>query len=215
LAQSGIQLVADRYAYLATIPLVLLVAGALARVVVESQARTLRLVVASLLALSLGTGALAVRTQTRVWFSDETLWRHVLAHSDAGLAHNNLGQILSARGETGPAIFHLTSCLEQTPEYGRPWRALAAILEAPYPADGPPAAWVANTLARAVPFQGGHPLARYATALAWSHNGDPVRAESELRLILALEPDHDGARLALARIEARRGVSAAVPAAAP
>ena len=205
LAQSGIQLVADRYAYLATLPLVLLVAAGLAKLFAAARRQPLQLslLTAAVLALLLAN-TFATRAQTRVWHDDLSLWRHVLAHSESSLADNNLGQLLGGRGEAGPALFHLTRCLERSPDYPRPWNGLAALLEAPAPADAPPPAWVAATLARALTHQPGLPTARYASALAWLRAGDTTRAELELKRLLALDPDHDGARLALARLEARR-----------
>lgn len=204
IAQSGIQLVADRYAYLATIPLVLWVAGALFELVRRQESGWVRAGIVVLLASSLGSQAFLSWRQTAVWQDDASLWRHVLAHSESSLADNNYGQLLYGRGESGKALFHLTRCLEASPEYGRPWAALAAILEAPWPEGAPPAEWVASTLAKALTHQSGLGVARYATALAFLRQGDADRAEKELRRLLAVEKEHDGARLALFRLEAAR-----------
>ncbi len=206
IAQSGIQLVADRYAYLSTVPLALLAAGAGAALwdALEGpwQRFTRGAPVIVLLAL-LATNALQTRRQTLVWRSDETLWRHVLSHSGSCLADNNLGYLLYARGEGGPALFHLVRSLERVPTYGRPWRGIVALLETPWPPGAPEPARVAETLERAAATQRGSTLPRYAAALAWSRAGDARRAEEGLREVLAVEPAHDGARLALARLEAR------------
>ncbi|MEP7010760.1 MAG: hypothetical protein ABJC13_10585 [Acidobacteriota bacterium] len=203
IAQSGIQLVADRYAYLATVPLVLLAAGALGRLWISSP-RAVRLLLALGLAALLAGQAHATHRQTQIWQSDETLWRHVLDHSSSCLADNNLGYILYGRGESGPALFHLVRSLERVPSYGRPWRGIAALLEAPVASDGPPPLWVAETLEGAAATQADSVLPRYAAALGWMRAGDDGRAERELREVLTVEPDHEGARLALARIAARR-----------
>lgn len=205
IAQSGIQLVADRYAYLATVPLVLLAAGAGIRFGTSVEHRAMRGALALGLVALLAANALATRRQTLVWRSDETLWRHVLAHSGSCLADNNLGYILYGRGDSGPALFHLVRSLERVPQYGRPWNGIAALLEAPLAvAEAPSPPWVAATLERAAATQPGATLPRYAAALAWGRAGNEERAERELRRVLAIEPDHEGARLALARIGARR-----------
>jgi hypothetical protein len=205
IAQSGIQLVADRYAYLATVPLFLLAAAGVALAFHGAPSRAVRVAIAVLLAALLAANAVATRRQTAVWRDDITLWRHVVAHSESSLGDNNLGQMLLARGESGPALFHLTRCLERTPQYPRPWRAVAAILEAPsWPAGAPPAAEVAPILARALTHQSGSKDARFATALAWIRSGDLAQGEAELRRLLALDPKHDGARLELARIASKR-----------
>lgn len=202
IAQSGIQLVADRYAYLATVPLGLLLAGLFVRAF--AAAGSWRPLVALLLAALLATDALAARRQTAVWRDDFTLWTAVAGQSESSLADNNLGQQLAGRGEAGKALFHLTRCLERTPSYPRPWNALAALLEAPWPAGAPDAGWVAATLSRATRHQPGSLAGRYATALAFARSGDDAAAERELRRLLAVDPRHDGARIALARLAARR-----------
>lgn len=204
IAQSGIQLVADRYAYLASVPLLLLAAGLFARGWAASGATAPML--ALLLATLLATHAAAARKQTRVWHDDLTLWTHVNEHSASGLADNNLGQLFGGRGESAKALFHLTRCLERMPRYSRPWDGLAALLEAPWPSGAPDPRWIAATLSRALAYQPGVPAARFATALAYVRSGDDAAAERELRRLLAIDSAHDGARLALARIAALRAV---------
>ncbi len=205
IAQSGIQLVADRYAYLSTIPLVLLAAGAVTILGFRLGSRLGKGALALGLIALLASYAVATRRQTLVWRDDETLWRHVLAHSSSCLADNNLGYLLYGKGETGPALFHLVRSLERVPTYGRPWNGIAALLESPSPAPGEPASsWVATTLERAAATQRSAALPRYAAALAWARAGDETKAENEFREVLAIDPDHEGARLALARIRSRR-----------
>lgn len=214
IAQSGIQLVADRYAYLATVPLVLWLAAAcvkLWRTGGQSWARAWNGALAVALLAWLAVAGWATRQQAAVWRSDESLWRHVLAHSESSLADNNLGYLLSARGEPGQGLFHLVRSLERVPQYGRPWRGIAALLEAPWPADAPPAAEVAATLERALAHQSSSLLARYALALAWARAGETNRARGELQRVLAVDRNHTGARLALSRIEEARA-SAVKPA---
>jgi hypothetical protein len=209
LAQSGIQLVADRYAYLATIPLLLFVACVTARWLQGAARLPARIVAAiSLLAL-LALAAAATHRQAKVWRDDESLWRHVLAHSGSCLADNNLGQILLARGESGPALLHLVRALERVPSYPRPWRAIVVILEAPWPAEAPPREWVAAILERAATHSPDPTRATYAAALAWLRAGETARARTKLRQVLAVEPGHEGARLALA------GLDSAAPSSRP
>ena len=201
IAQSGIQLVAERYAYLSTIPFLILAACGIAPLLLASARPVARAALALALVGALAVAAVATHRQTRVWRDDETLWRHVLAHSESCLADNNLGQILLTRGEAGPALTHLVRSLEQVPTYSRPWRAIVAILEAPWPAAAPAKKRVATTLERAALRSPGSTLTTYASALAWLRAGELERARAKLRRVLALEPGHDGARLALARLE--------------
>lgn len=201
LAQSGVQLVADRYAYLATVPLILLAAFGLARLLTGAFPLPFRsgLSVATLVFLT--HCAVTTRRQTQVWTNDETLWRHVLSHSDSCLADNNLGQILLARGEAGSALFHLTRSLDRVPVYPRPWASIVAILEGPWPNDAPAPRPVAITLARAAAARPGDTLPAYASALAWLRAGERERAGELLRGILTRNPGHEGARAALDRLE--------------
>lgn len=201
IAQSGIQLIAERYAYLSTIPFLIFAACGVASVLAV-RGPFARSSLALALVGALAVAALVTHRQTRVWRDDETLWRHVLAHSESCLADNNLGQILYARGESGPALLYLVRALERVPTYPRPWRAIVAILEAPWPAGGPPKEWVAATLERAASHSPGSTRATYASALAWLRAGDAGRARATMRRVLAAEPDHEGARLALAVLEA-------------
>lgn len=218
-AQSGIQLVAERYAYLATIPLLIFAGCGVARRLQTVALPPMRIAAALSLSALLAVAAVATHRQTRVWHDDETLWRHVLAHSGSCLADNNLGQILLARGESGPALAHLVRSLERVPTYPRPWRAIVAILEAPWPAEAPAKDWVAATLERAASHSPGSTLTTYASALAWLRAGDAARARAKLQQVLALEPGHEGARLALAGLAAaaapERSLSAPVSPARP
>jgi tetratricopeptide (TPR) repeat protein len=154
-----------------------------------------------LLIAGLASMALTTRRQTSVWRSDETLWRHVLDHAPSSLADNNLGQILLAQGEPGQALFHLVRSLEQSPAYPRPWRAVGKILELPPTPDAPPSAWVAAILERGLRHQPGLVSARYASALAMVRSGRIEHGRRELELVLRLDPQHSGARLALARLQ--------------
>lgn len=202
LAQSGIQIVADRYAYLATVPIVILVTGG----IVSAASRWVQLrqvAVWLLLIAGLASMALTTRRQTLVWRTDETIWRHVLDHAPSSLADNNLGQILLARGQPGEALFHLVRSLEQSPAYPRPWRALGKILELPPTPEAPPIAWVAATLERGLRHQPGLISARYISALAFARLGRIEQSRRELELVLRLDPQHSGARLALARLQGR------------
>ncbi|MEO8275532.1 MAG: hypothetical protein ABI639_04890 [Thermoanaerobaculia bacterium] len=212
-AQSGIQLVAERYAYLSTVPFVLLAAVALTKLDTTSIPRIWRLLSAAGLLLWLCGLALASHRQALVWRDDESVWRHVLAHSRSCLAENNLGQILAARGETGPALLHLVRSLEVVPVYSRPWRALVALLEAPPPLDAPPPPWVALTLERAALAQPGSPIGLHASGLAWWRAGHRDRALLRLNRLIALEPRNEGARRARAWISSRFPTASISPAA--
>ena len=83
LAHAGPQLVADRYSYLATLGLALLIGGSLMAVMARDAAGELRPALARLVVGAVGAwivilGALTV-SQVLVWHDDRSLWEHALA----------------------------------------------------------------------------------------------------------------------------------------
>lgn len=108
LIHSGHQLAHDRYSYLPTVSLVLLlggVAGALAR---EAAAGAFHPVIARALAV---TGVVAVFglgvqsfQQVQVWRDSDTLWRYAIdAQPDCSVCYGNLGVYLANQGVPGEA----------------------------------------------------------------------------------------------------------------
>ncbi|MDD5655812.1 MAG: tetratricopeptide repeat protein [Elusimicrobia bacterium] len=115
LAQYGPQLVADRYSYLACLGPAVLLGAAAAR----SRARWAA-------ALAAGLAVLSWR-QTGYWRDADALWNRVLAVApDSAIAHNNLGVLLSRRGELEGARRHFTRALELNGACIEARRALAA-----------------------------------------------------------------------------------------
>jgi protein O-mannosyl-transferase len=83
IAQAGPQLVADRYSYLATLGLALLLGGAVIALVTRGAAGALK---PSVVRLALGAAgawlvvlALLTVTQEAIWHDDRALWEHALA----------------------------------------------------------------------------------------------------------------------------------------
>jgi tetratricopeptide (TPR) repeat protein len=97
LTQAGMQLVADRYSYLACVPLALLAASAwlAAR---SSAARMGANVLAFAACAALG---IATWTQTRVWRDSDSLWGHTLALDPDNVMA--LGQLAALRGQQSGA----------------------------------------------------------------------------------------------------------------
>ncbi len=132
IAQSGPQMVADRYSYLSCLGWATLAGGGLfhcwearsrgqwgARVSVSAR------VIAVLLVTALG---LLTWRQAGVWRDSERLWRHVLAVGESGLAHNNLAATLSQQGKVDEAIQHYHQSLQFNPDYAEARYNLATIL---------------------------------------------------------------------------------------
>lgn len=117
----GIQLVADRYSYLACLVWPLLIAGA----VIELDRRAVAGCAAAVL-IALGA---ATRRQTHVWRDSESLWRRTLA-IDAGnhVAHRNLAIALLNEGRLSDAVEEGQKAVADTPGYADGHTTLAQIL---------------------------------------------------------------------------------------
>jgi protein O-mannosyl-transferase len=101
--------VADHFAYLATIPVIALIAAVLARVPTGA-----RVTVVTILAFVLG--ALTWR-QSGNYASAETLYRATLAENpDAWIAHNNLGKLLAEDGRRAEARMHFSEAARLDPD---------------------------------------------------------------------------------------------------
>jgi protein O-mannosyl-transferase len=129
-AQSGPQLVADRYTYLSCLGWALL-AGAALYCGWRSAACTDRLtknsvVPGALAAVVLGGLSLLTWNQTWVWHNSETLWMHALSVGPrSSYAHNNLGNALFERGKIEEATNHYRDALQINPGHAKAHNNLA------------------------------------------------------------------------------------------
>jgi hypothetical protein len=117
--QTGPQIVADRYSYLACLPWVVLVAAALARPLARPAA------------MALAVGALAVLgvatiRQTRVWHDSRSLWEHTLRiDPDNYVAYLNRGTVRQYEGDLIGAFGDYTEAVRRNPEYFHAWYSRA------------------------------------------------------------------------------------------
>jgi tetratricopeptide (TPR) repeat protein len=114
--QTGPQLAADRYTYLASLPLAALFAAAVARALARAPRRAPAvLAVAAAVVLLYGTAA---NRQTRVWHDSMSLWNHAIA-VDAGnfVAWTNRGWTHQIAGDLPAAIADYTEALRLRPSY--------------------------------------------------------------------------------------------------
>ena len=127
LAQSGPQLVADRYAYASSLPFSALLAGALfARTRGWQRSAAMSTIAAVLLALAPVTWR-----ATTVWHDSLRLWGHALdAGQSSYIAHMDYGQALRADGRVEEAIAHYRMALQLDPRAGNAWYNLANALKA-------------------------------------------------------------------------------------
>jgi Flp pilus assembly protein TadD len=120
IAQSGLQLVADRYSYLACMVWAILAAATLLRLWRPennwmSQRSRGALLIAVLL---LGLWGLGIATwrQTQIWHDSEKLWSHALAVSPSGMANLHVGRFAAQRGDLAEAESHLRRAVEFNPQ---------------------------------------------------------------------------------------------------
>ncbi len=104
----------DRYAYLASAGVFLLIAAAVVRLF--DQLPALRKVIGVLTAVMLIGFAWQARMQAFVWENSESLYRNVIAqYPGSSLAHNNLGSLLRKAGRGDEAVEHIGRALAIDP----------------------------------------------------------------------------------------------------
>jgi tetratricopeptide (TPR) repeat protein len=114
LVQVGSQAMADRYTYLPSIGLFLIVAWGLPDLL--AGRRRARMVLGAAAVLAVAALALGTRLRLRHWADSETLFRHAVAVTGRNhIAHLHLAQILADRGERGPALEHFRTALAIRP----------------------------------------------------------------------------------------------------
>lgn len=114
--QSGPQLVADRYSYLACLPFALLAGGILASL---RERRLLAGLCAVLVLLPL---AALCRRQSAVWRSSTALWRQALnVHPESYTARFQLGHALGELERYEQAAVQYELCVERKPSHADAW----------------------------------------------------------------------------------------------
>ncbi|MBP6875302.1 MAG: tetratricopeptide repeat protein [Candidatus Eisenbacteria bacterium] len=146
-AQSGPQLVADKYTYVSGISLAALASAGFLWLWNRAKGRETRSDIAReasresnaltgpRIALALAAAAvllalgIAAHRQTQVWQDSEHLWRHALAagRPTAG-AHLNYGLLLAQRQKDAEARAHFEQAVAIRPQEGEAWYQLAQIL---------------------------------------------------------------------------------------
>jgi protein O-mannosyl-transferase len=120
----GAILVADRYSYLSTMPLAILLGGVVALVAARSAAVT-----AIAVGVLLVTLAWLTWGQVHVWRTTETLWRSAIAVDPAcALCQSQLGSELGNRGRLPEAMVHLAEAVRLRPDHPPFHRNLALAL---------------------------------------------------------------------------------------
>jgi hypothetical protein len=199
LAHVGYHVAADRYGYLPSLGLALLV-GAGAAAVAAARRPALRPAYARLLLVViagwvLGLGGLTAR-QVHAWSDAETLWQSALDVDPAcGICHGNLGAELERLGLWEPAIAHLEEALALRPDQVGFQRNLGlALLRSGRPAE---AVTHFRLAVAAIPSD---PALRNYLGLALLGVGQPEPALGQFRLAVRLDPSNADAQANLAAL---------------
>lgn len=121
--QAGLQGMADRFAYVPMIGLVVLIVWSLS----EFLHRRATVVLAS---SAIAASVVATSVQVRYWTNSETLWRHALhVTKNNFIAHHNLGHVLIEKEEYPEALSHTQEALRLKPDLIESHYQLAVIYE--------------------------------------------------------------------------------------
>lgn len=204
-AQSGPQIVADRYTYLSCLAWAILAGAGLlycCQLWVSGYTRSRIFVLVSGLAVAmLSVFGVLTWKQTRVWRDSERLWRHALSvERRSSYAHNSLGNALFDRGEVGEAIEHYREALEINPVYARAHNNLGNAL------------FVRGELREAVEhfrqavgIEPGYAKAHHNLGVALAKRGEFEEAIEHFREAVRSDPGYGKARYNLGVALARRG----------
>ncbi|MBK8913110.1 MAG: hypothetical protein IPM64_00670 [Phycisphaerales bacterium] len=122
LAQSGPQLVADRYSYVSCIGWMLVIGGGLAAAWRPREARGARragIVLSCAILFALGV---LCRQQVRVWRDSDTLWAHAFAvGAHSAIGHGNTALRRLRAGDAAAALEHAQRAAEVRPDYAPAW----------------------------------------------------------------------------------------------
>ena len=196
--QVGSQAYADRYTYLPTIGLLVLLVWFAGELVASS--RMARSMAAGASALALTGLALATVRQVPLWKDTRTLFEHALVVThDNPVAHEKLGEVLIQEGQLQPAVAHLEEALRLWPGHVEAHTNLGSAL-----------GMLGRSDEAIVQFRAGLALketadARQDLALTLARLGRMDEAIPEYEAALRLDPGNDGVLVQLGTVLAVRG----------
>ncbi len=202
-AQSGPQLVADRYSYLACLGWPLLLAGGFfrwgpGREAGSSGQRQFVAATAFLVVVSLG---FLTWKQTEFWRSPISLWQHgTKAEPLSSIAHYNLGRAFERENNLTEAIDSYRRAVAVNSGYAKAHFNLARLLAL----KGLEAEAMAH-YRRVIEIRPDHADAHNDLGLLLDLKGEDAAALAEFRKAIQLEPDHHKALFNLAELLAKQG----------
>jgi Tfp pilus assembly protein PilF len=205
LAQSGPQLVADRYSYLSCLSWTMLGGGILLLLLRRIGGMHVGLPAAA----SIGAGALTITLalayltwqQCTVWRNTETLWAHVVKlYPDSSYGHYNLAREIARKGKYQEAVYHYREALRIRPNDVDAHNNLGLVLARTGQIEPSLAEFRRATEINPLYAKGYFNLGRVL-----SRRGDFEGAAANLRKALELHPQEAEIHLALGAVLARQG----------
>ncbi len=126
--QIGQQLAADRYSYLAIIPLMIVLAAGLTKAGHVGMQTGMALVIPAVLVTTAMLTQLT-RQQAAMWKTSESLWTATIkADPGCAVAHCNLGEALLRKGDLPTASQHLSTAIDLDPQFCFAYTNLGVLL---------------------------------------------------------------------------------------
>jgi Tfp pilus assembly protein PilF len=202
LVQVGEQIMADRYTYLPSIGIFLVIAWGAQEIF--SKMRHSKAILALGAATALIAMVLLTRTQVSYWRDSPTLYKHALAVTKNNyIIHSNYGSYLGQQGQYEEAIRHLKEALFIQPYYPEAQGNLCTILLTQKKLDEAIACFT-EALQKRNDWPNIHKMYNNLGS-AYAQKGNLALAETNFRKALSLKPDYEPARKNLAQLLAKQG----------
>src|SRR3989442_893451 len=183
--QSGPQIAADRYTYLASLGWAILV-----RAGVLLHWRRRPFLFTGLAACVLFGLGILTWNQVQVWHDSEKLWTHALAtYPKSSIAENNLGGVRADQSKLAEAIEHYRQALDINPEHASAHYNLGNVL-----AQQGKLAEASNLYRQALKINPEYAEAHNNWGVARAQQGKPAEAVEHFRQALDIKPDYAEAR---------------------
>lgn len=204
-AQSGPQLVADRYSYLSCLSWALLAGGFFYRFLSSHTKRSDRVfrfaAVSTLASALLGILGFLVWQQTQVWHDSKTLWRHAIAvGSDSAIARYNLARIFELEDKLPQSVESYRRAISINPTMADAHHNLARLLAQ----QGKPDEAIAH-YREALKFKPNDAETHNNLALLLASKGELEASLAELRRAVAIDPKFAKPYFNLGRLLVRSG----------
>jgi protein O-mannosyl-transferase len=203
LVQVGNQAMADRYCYVPSLGVLILIIWGICELTRRWRHYELALSVAGGAAIVLCFGM--TRQQLEYWKDDETLFRHALEVTENNyFAHNNLGVTLEKKGQTDEAIRQYQEAIRLKPDFAETHSNLGAILGTKGQTDE-----AISQFQEVIRLAPDDATAHYNLGTAFGIKGQIDEAISQFQEAIRLKPDYAEARHNLAHALEIKKASAA------